>query len=79
MTSVLGGDNLRMPRFRPARPNGLATVTLPSAPAGLAWYRVANTATFLESEDNIVVPGMETAVQATYLLDARALVLLLAK
>lgn len=55
------------------------TVTLPAAPTGLAWYRVANTASFLESEDNIVAPGMEVAVQATYLLDARALLLLLAK
>ncbi len=55
------------------------TITLPAPPAGQVWYRVANTAAFMEPQDNIVAPGSETAVQATYDLDARALVLLLAK
>ena len=33
------------------------TVTLPAAPAGLAWYRAANTASFLEASSNFSLPG----------------------
>ena len=56
------------------------TVTLPAAPAGKAWYRVANTAAFLEPSNNIAAPGAEPLVTtATYDLDARALALLIAK
>ncbi|MGE5186361.1 MAG: alpha-amylase family glycosyl hydrolase [Acidobacteriota bacterium] len=55
------------------------TVTLPAAGAGLAWHRAANTAAFMEAQDNFVAPGSEPPVQATYDLDARALVILVAK
>jgi isoamylase len=55
------------------------TFTLPSAPTGLAWYRAANTAAFLEPSANFALPGAETAVAPTYDLDSRALVILVAR
>ncbi|HUJ57450.1 MAG TPA: isoamylase [Kofleriaceae bacterium] len=56
------------------------TITLPPAPAGLSWWRAANTAAFLEPQDNFVPPGQEQQVTTpTYDLDARALVLLIAR
>ncbi len=55
------------------------TVTLPPAPAGLAWYRAANTAAFLEAQANFVLPGDEAAVQPTYDLDGRALAIFVAR
>ncbi|MEO6776681.1 MAG: alpha-amylase family glycosyl hydrolase [Kofleriaceae bacterium] len=55
------------------------TVTLPAAPAGLAWYRAANTAAFLEPSANFTLPGQEAPVQATYDLDGRALAILIAR
>ena len=52
------------------------TITLPDAGGALAWYRVANTASFLEAQSNFVAAGTETAVTSPqYALDARALVL----
>ncbi len=60
---------------------GLAkvTITLPDAGGALAWYRVANTASFLESQSNFVAAGTETAVTSPqYDLDSRALVLFVA-
>jgi isoamylase len=56
------------------------TVTLPPAGGGLAWYRAANTAAFMEPQDNFVAPGGEAPIaQPTYDLDARAIVILIAK
>ncbi len=56
------------------------TVTLPAAPSGKAWYRVANTAAFLETSNNIAPVGSEQLVTTpTYDLDSRALALLIAK
>ncbi|HET9990846.1 MAG TPA: hypothetical protein VFQ65_20085, partial [Kofleriaceae bacterium] len=55
------------------------TVALPAAPAGLAWYRAANTAAFLEASANFALPGEEATVQATYDLDGRALAIFIAR
>ncbi len=56
------------------------TFTLPPAGTGKAWFRVGNTAAFLEAQDNMVTPGNEQPIaQATYALDARALVILIAR
>ena len=56
------------------------SVTLPAAPVGTSWYRVANTAAFLETSTNITAPGAEVLVTTqAYDLDARALALLIAK
>ncbi|MFT3692890.1 MAG: alpha-amylase family glycosyl hydrolase [Kofleriaceae bacterium] len=46
-----------------------ATFTFPPG----TWVRAANTASFLEATGNFVAPGDETAVTATYDLDAKAL------
>ena len=47
---------------------------------GKAWARVANTAAFLEAQDNFVAPGNEQPITgATYALDGRALVILVAR
>jgi glycogen operon protein len=55
------------------------TVTLPAAPTGLAWYRAANTASFLEASGNFTLPGEEATVQAAYDLDSRALAIFIAR
>jgi isoamylase len=55
------------------------TVTLPAAPAGLAWYRAANTASFLEASANFTVAGQEATVAATYDLDSQALAIFIAR
>ena len=56
------------------------TITLPAAGGALAWYRAANTASFLEAEANFVVAGSESAVASPqYALDARALVIFIAR
>ena len=55
------------------------TITLPAAPNGMAWYRAANTAAFLEASANFTQPGEETPVAATYDLDGRALMILIAR
>ena len=62
------------------RSTAKVTLTLPAPPAGQSWYRAANTAAFMEPQNNFVAPGSEQAVtQATYDLDARALVILIAR
>ncbi|MEO8549237.1 MAG: alpha-amylase family glycosyl hydrolase [Kofleriaceae bacterium] len=55
------------------------TITPPAAPAGLTWYRAANTAAFLEATANFTVPGDEASIGATYDLDGRALLILVAR
>jgi glycogen operon protein len=56
------------------------TLTLPQPPAGTAWYRAANTAAFMEPQDNFTPPGAEALLsQPTYDLDARAVVILVAR
>jgi hypothetical protein len=55
------------------------TITLPSPPSGLAWFRAANTAAFLETSANFALPGQEGAVTATYDLDGRALAIFVAR
>jgi glycogen operon protein len=56
------------------------TVTLPPAGTGKSWFRVANTAAWMEPQDNFATPGNEAPVgQATYDVDARALAILIAR
>jgi glycogen operon protein len=54
--------------------------TLPPAPAGTAWYRVADTGAWMEPQANITEPGGEHRMnQARYDIGPRALALFLAK
>jgi glycogen operon protein len=62
------------------RSTAKVTITLPPAGTGKSWFRVANTAAFLEAQSNMVDPGSEQAVTTpTYDLDARALAILIAR
>jgi hypothetical protein len=55
-------------------------ITLPPPPAGLAWYRVADTGAWMESEANFSEPGAEHRMQqANYDLAARSLALFVAR
>jgi len=56
-------------------------VTLPGAPAGTAWHRVADTASWMEPQANIVAPGAEERLgdQSRYDVGPRSLVLLVAR
>jgi glycogen operon protein len=56
------------------------SATLPSPGAGLAWYRVADTAAWMEPEANFVAPGGEQRVPgASYGLASRSLAIFIAK
>jgi isoamylase len=53
---------------------------LPAPPAGTAWYRVADTAAWMEADGNSHAPGSEYLMhQANYDLAARSLVVFLAR
>jgi glycogen operon protein len=55
-------------------------VTLPDPGAGLAWYRAANTAAFMEPQANFVAPGTELQVTTpTYSVASRALAIFIAR
>jgi glycogen operon protein len=55
-------------------------VTLPPPPAGLAWYRVADTGAWMEPQANIAAPGSEYRMnQSRYDLAARSLALFIAR
>jgi glycogen operon protein len=57
--------------------SGATTVTLPPPRAGKSWYRVADTAAWMESQGNAVDPGQEAVMAgATYDLAPRSLLLL---
>jgi glycogen operon protein len=56
------------------------TVTISAAPAGQAWYRVADTASWMEPQSNISPPGSEYVMhQSQYTVGARSLALFLAR
>jgi glycogen operon protein len=56
------------------------TVTIPAAPAGLTWYRVADTAAWDEPAANIAAPGDEYMMhQSQYTVYARSLALFIAR
>jgi pullulanase/glycogen debranching enzyme len=56
------------------------TVTIPTAPAGLTWYRVADTASWDEPDANIAAPGSEYMMhQSQYTVYARSLALFIAR
>ncbi len=56
------------------------TVTIPTAPGGLTWYRVADTGAWDEPAANIAAPGGEYMMhQATYSIAARSLALFIAR
>ncbi|HEY3806718.1 MAG TPA: alpha-amylase family glycosyl hydrolase [Kofleriaceae bacterium] len=56
------------------------TITIPAAPNGLTWYRVADTGAWDEPGANIAAPGSEYMMhQASYALGARSLALFIAK
>jgi isoamylase len=55
-------------------------VILPAAPAGTAWYRVADTGAWMESQANIAEPGKEYRMsQSGYDLGARSLAVFVAR
>ena len=55
-------------------------VTLPRAAGGLAWYRAADTAAWMEAQSNFHAPGSEYRMnQSQYDLGARALAIFVAK
>lgn len=55
-------------------------VTLPPPPAGLAWYRAADTGAWMEPQANFAAPGTEYRMnQARYDLGGRALALFVAR
>ena len=55
-------------------------LTLPAAPAGTAWHRVADTSAFMEAEANFALPGAEHRMnQARYDLGGRAVVVFVAR
>src|SRR6185437_7714505 len=57
-----------------------ATVTIPAAPSGLVWYRVADTGAWDEAGANIAAPGDEYMMhQSQYALAARSLALFIAR
>ncbi len=56
------------------------TVTIPAAPAGSTWYRVADTASWDEPDANIAAPGGEYMMhQSQYTVYARSLALFIAR
>ena len=58
----------------------LVAATLPPPPTGLAWYRVADTAAWMEPQANIAEPGNEYRMnQSRYDVGARSLVLFIAR
>ncbi|HLL24392.1 MAG TPA: glycogen-debranching protein, partial [Kofleriaceae bacterium] len=62
------------------RGTAMVPVTLPPPPAGLAWYRVADTAAWMEPQANIAPPGAEYRMNhARYDLTARSLALFIAR
>ena len=57
-----------------------ATITIPAAPNGLTWFRVADTGAWDEPDANIAAPGDEYMMhQASYALGARSLALFIAR
>ncbi|HEY5947621.1 MAG TPA: isoamylase [Kofleriaceae bacterium] len=59
---------------------GVVRVTLPPAPAGLAWYRAADTSAALEAQANFHAPGDEYRMnQSLYDLGGRAVAIFVAK
>ncbi|CAN5923734.1 glycogen debranching protein GlgX [soil metagenome] len=74
------GDTTRSIYVAYNRSTQATAVTLPGPPANTAWYRVADTAGFLEAEANIAEPGTEYRMQqARYDLGARSLALFIAR
>jgi isoamylase len=62
------------------RGTALVALTLPPPPAGFAWYRVADTAAWMEPQANFAEPGAEYRMQqARYDLGARSLAIFLAR
>ena len=58
--------------------SGQVTATLPALPAGRAWYRVVDTAAWMESSGNAVDAGQEAAMLGTiYDLAARSVIVLI--
>ncbi len=58
--------------------SGEVTASLPAPRAGMSWYRVGDTAAWMESRGNFVDPGQEELLDgATYGLAARSLLLLI--
>jgi hypothetical protein len=56
------------------------TVTIPTAPAGLTWYRVADTGAWDEPDANIAAAGNEYMMhQSQYNVTARSLALFIAR
>ena len=69
-----GGRHLR----RLQRLVGNVTATLPGPRPGKTWFRVGDTAPWMESRGNFTDPGQEDALDgATYVLAGRSLLLLL--
>jgi hypothetical protein len=57
-----------------------ATITIPAAPNGRSWYRVADTGAWDEPGANIAAPGDEYMMhQSQYALAARSLALFIAR
>lgn len=60
--------------------SGQVTATLPSLPSGRSWYRVADTAAWMESRGNAVTAGQEERmVGTTYDVAGRSVLVLLEK
>jgi glycogen operon protein len=58
--------------------SGAITATLPAPRAGKTWYRVADTAAWMEGQGNAVEPGQEEALAgATYSVAARSALVLI--
>jgi glycogen operon protein len=56
------------------------TITLPPPPSGMAWFRVADTAAWMETEANFSEPGSEHKMgQSQYDLAARAVAIFVAR
>ena len=74
------GDTARALYIAYNRGTQMVPVTLPAPPAGLAWYRVADTGAWMEGQANIAEPGAEYRMnQARYDVGGRSLALFLAR
>ncbi len=73
-----GGDVVRSLYFAYNGWKDPVTATLPPTAPGKSWYRVADTAAWMEDQDNIRRPGQEDQLTApTYTVNARSVLILI--
>jgi hypothetical protein len=74
------GDSARAIYVMYNRGTAQIAMTLPPPPAGLAWYRVADTGNWFEPQANISEPGAEYRMnQSRYDVAGRSLALFVAR